>query len=522
MDRNTFLAQADVRGFIDWLQVTLPQLEVHLHFLPSKFVKGGLNQQVVGIEQVHALYRWGSAWQDYQTGQWVSSSDWASTQSSLGLLRSRLTQALASGCDDTAYRACCAVLQWGGVRGAIPFLGLLRQQRKLVHYLNGCRPLFALDAGQQLADLHALSILRFDAGLTKIHSLIDSTGSPIYDSRVGAAIAMLYALYRQGRQTPAQLRFPTGGARGNQVRDPGALGFQKAPQFFTKAVPGYAWARSQVELGWIIQATLMGAPALFSGSLQARCHSFEAALFMVGYDLRCLLPGAFEGGVASPLTAVPAEATFAGKIRSTWVPTSVNFPQVLLDYLHCSQSAGHSVSLADFRQWQVAVKGRTANTAQAYSAPLRPREFDLVSFSLDDLKCIAEGGAKGLEVLSGGIAQFVAGDEYEQVYLTNVYLSGRVTELARQHSVSAIELIIRAGFAGNANTASLILRTGRALGRHFGLLDDDQPSALFATYFGEALIDLDAQLTEVLKDLVTAAVDDETDDLEYSPECAVS
>ena len=520
MDRNTFLAQADVRGFIDWLQVSLPQLEVHLHFLPSKFVKGGLNQRVVGIEQVHALYRWGSAWQDYQTGQWVTSSDWASTKGSLGLLRSRLSAALASGCDDTAYQACCAVLQWGGVRGALAFLGLLRQQRKLVHYLNACRPLFELDAGQQLADLDARSILRFDAGLTKIHSLIDTTGSPIYDSRVGAAIAMLYALYRQGRQTPAKLRFPRGGARGNQVRDPGALGLQKAPQFFTKAVPGYAWARSQVELGWIIQATLAGAPTLFSGSLQERCHSFEAALFMIGYDLRCLLPGAPQVASASAEAPVLTEQAAAGKARSTWVPTSVNFPQVLIDYLHCSQSAGQSVSLADFRQWQVAVKGRTANTAQAYCAPLRPRELDLVSFSIEALECIAEGGAKGLEVLSGGVAQFVAGDEYEQVYLTNVYLSGRVAEMARMHAVSATELLTRAGFAGNANTAGLILRTGRALGRHFGLFNDDQPSPLFTAFFGEALMDLDAQLTQALKHLEAGAVDAEGDDLEYSPEFA--
>lgn len=495
MDRNTFLAQPDVRGFIEWLQVNLPTLDVHLRFKPSHQVKGGLNQRVVGIEQVLALYRWGSAWQDAQTGQWVTSMDWASTTASLQLLRSRLAAALASGCDDAAYNACCAVLKWGGVRGAIPFLGALRQQQQLVSYLKACIPLFDLGAGQTLSALNAGSIQRFDAGLTKIHSLIDTTGSPIYDSRVGAAIAMLYALYRQGKTTPAQLRFPSGGARGDQVRDPGALGFAKAPQFFTKAVPGYAWARSQVELGWIIQATLTGAGQLFEGSLQARSHSFEAALFMLGYDLRCLLPEAAYAPASS-------EGAGGGSTRSTWVPTSVTFPQVFIDYLHCSQAAGHSVSLKDFRQWQVEVKGRTANTAQAYCAPLQTREFDLVSFNLEQLACIAQGGAPGLEVLSGGVAQFIAGDEYEQVYLTNVYLSGKVAELALEHSVSPAELLVRSGLAGNPDTAKpetakLILRTGRALGEHLGLLENQRPTDLFKAFFGEALTDLDNQLMAV-------------------------
>ena len=510
------------------LQVTLPQLEVHLRFSRSKFVKGGLNQQVVGIEQVHAAYVWGSAWQDYENGQWIASSDWASTKASLNLLRRRLTAALAAGCDDTAYHACCAVLQWGGVRGAIPFLGQLRQQKKLVHYLNSCLPLFDLQADQKLSDLDANSILRFDAGLTKIHSLLDTSGSPIYDSRVGAAIAMLYALYRQGRQTRAQLSFPSGSARGAQIRDPGALGFQKSPQFFTKAVPGYAWARSQVELGWIIQATLAGAPSLFSGSLQERIHSFEAALFMIGYDLRCLVATSVQPAQASSTqvitrtTPTVRAARAVGKLRTTWVPTSVNFPQIFSDFLQCSQAAGRSVGLSQFKAWQIQVKGRTANTAQAYCAPLRAREFDLVSFSIEEIERIAQGGAYGLKVLSGGSAQFIAGDEYEQVYLTNVYLSGRTAELARQHAVSPVELLIRAGFAGNTNTANLIVRMGRALGRHFDLMDDALPSALFESFFGQALTDLDDQLMQVLQIIKTggAGVAEEDDDLDYSPEFA--
>jgi hypothetical protein len=111
-----------------------------------------------------------------------------------------------------------------------------------------CQPLFANSASQSLALINSKSIPRFDAGLTKIHALADSSGSPIYDSRVGAAIAMLYALYRKTATVPSVLAFPSGSARGNQIRNPGKFGYANAPQFFT-GITSDEWARYQVMLG---------------------------------------------------------------------------------------------------------------------------------------------------------------------------------------------------------------------------------------------------------------------------------
>lgn len=521
MDRNTFLGQSDVRGFIDWLCIALPNLDVHLRFRPSQFVKGGLNKKVVGIHNVHALYCWGSGWKDYQTGKWMASADWPSTKASLDLLRHRLATALASQCDATTYDACRAVLQWGGVRGAVPFLGQLRQQGKLVHYLESCRPLFSLTTGQKLSQLNSSSILRFDAGLTKIHSLIDTTGSPIYDSRVGAAIAMLYALYRARAKVPAQLSFPTGAARGAQIRDPGGLGYSRAPQFFSSSVSAHGWARSQLELGWIIQETLIQAPTLFSGGLPERCHAFEAALFMIGYDLRCLMVAPVLPSIATsvPSADLPHAKHAGGGLRTSWVPTSVPFPQILLDYYECSKSLGHAAEMTEFIQWQIQVKSRKPSTARAYCAPLRSNEFDLASFSLADLDLIACGGAKGLKVLSAGATEFVSGDEWEQVYLASIYLCGRASETASKHSVSPADLLMRAGFAGKASTAKLIMRIGEALGQHFDLLVDARPTAQFEAFFGKTLSDLDDDLYGALSVWKTVlSVVDEVDDLEPSAE----
>jgi hypothetical protein len=127
------------------------------------------------------------------------------------------------------------------------------------------------------------------------------------------------------------------------------------------------------------------------------------------------------------------------------------------------------------------------------------RHFDPASliWSVSALKSFSESltvGAQGLVTLSGGSEQFIAGDEYEQVYLTSVYLCARVIEMAREYSVQPVQLLICAGFAGNTTTANLIIRTGRALGVHFDLLDDVQPTVLFKVFFGQALIELDQHL----------------------------
>ncbi|MGE6660935.1 hypothetical protein ACQKEK_09365 [Pseudomonas sp. NPDC077408] len=490
MDKRQFLAQADVENFIVWLIDNLPRLPVKLSFSPSRFVVGGLQKHVNGIEAVHRLYRWKSSWYDEQTSQRIVSANLASTERSLQLLSDRLLAALASGCEHTTYRACLAVLEWGGVRGAIPFLNGLRHQGQLVEYLNRCKRLFDLDGTQSLSDLNKNSILRFDAGLTKIHALIDGTGSPIYDSRVGAAIAMLYSLYRESATVDAVMSFPTGAARGTQIRDPGRLGYKSAPQFFTPSVPAERWAKSQLELGWILQDTVRRS-SLFSGSSVDRCRAFEAALFMIGYDLQCLVPASVPSIPASPPERVKSASAPRG---GTWVPTSVPFSQVLREYAETSQRRGQAMTLREFRQWQHEEKGRTTSTAMAYCAPLKVTEFDLENYELTELELIANGGPLGLQALLAGQPGFVAGDEREQVYMVDAFLCCRSAQVAAVYGVAPDDLLVTAGFAGRESSARLIRRVGRDVGQHFGLLEGEEPSLLFQKFYGEALSDLDAQL----------------------------
>ncbi|MEZ0196591.1 hypothetical protein Q1Z72_07045 [Pseudomonas qingdaonensis] len=492
MKREQFLAQSEVESFIAWLATNLPTLTFKLRFKASKFVPGGLTADVQGFEQILEQYRWKASWQDTHQNS-VDSQTWAETQRSLGQLREWLTSAVNRGYEQQALQACLQILRWGGVRGAIPFLHRLAEKGELLSYLREMAGLMSLDGDNDLNDLDAISVERFDAGLTKIHALLDPSGSPIYDSRVGAATGMLYSLFRQqwtGSGKPL-LAFPSGAARGNQIRNPGAfLNGLAAPQF--SAIDYAEWARWQVRLGWIIRA-LLERTGWFAeqGALPARCHAFEASLFMLGYDLRC-----FDVTLATdPKAAVPASDPQKSERESTgWVPTGHPFSQVLKDYL----TFRHSCSLdnkASFIAWLLANPRNenplTRATAQGYCFAFSIDEFDLFGRSLEELERIVVGGKDGLcaALVSETLEPFTLGDERASVCLVDVLITGNAylratTEKAR------IGYLLSAGYAGTENSAKTLMALGRNVGKHFGLLDAEHlPTTLFEQFFGGCSLD---------------------------------
>ena len=488
MRREQFLAQPEIESFIAWLATNLPRLTFKLRFKSSPLVPGGLTADVQGIEQVLGHYRWKASWQDSHQRP-VDSQTWAETQRSLGQLRQWLTSAVKRGDEQQALQACLQILRWGGVRGAIAFLHRLAARGELSRYLQKMAGLMSLDGDHDLDDLDASSVERFDAGLTKIHALFDSSGSPIYDSRVGAAIGMLYSLFRQqwtGGGKPL-LAFPSGAARGNQIRNPGAfLNGLATPQF--SSISYEAWARWQVRLGWIIRA-LLERTGWFTeqGALPARCHAFEASLFVLGYDLRCF--GCTPKAVVPDLSERERERDSMG-----WVPTGNPFSQVINDYLLFRHQGGKG-DKASFVDW-LSTRARTERpvsraTAQDYCFAFSMQEFDLFDRSLDELERIVAGGEDGLRaaLASEVLEPFVLGDERVSVCLVDVLITGRAYQ--RETTGDArVESILSAGYAGTKNSANTLMALGRNVGKHFGLLDAKHlPTPLFERFFGECSLE---------------------------------
>jgi hypothetical protein len=488
MERSVFLAQPDIAGFIEWLRFRLPTLPLHLRVLKSPYVPNGLDVYVTGLPAVLEHYHWKAGWTSAD-GTPVKSSDWKTTRTSLRRLSEWIRQALDEDDEDAALKACLAIMRWGGVRGANPFLHRLHEQRRLVAYFKRLAPLMALDqtAAGQLAQLDNTSVERFDAGLTKIHALIDGSGSPILDSRVGAAAAMLYALYRRDANPAVRsvLHVPSGSARGKQIRDPRLLAveYMHAPRFYTREVPPHEWARSQLRLGWILRAVLDDTDWFMedgqSSDMAARCHAFEACLFMAGYDLRC-----FDGiqSDATPLRFDMEEELELTESSTTWVPTGHPFAKVIAMYAAFRRSVGEEGSdAASFQKYLMEKHGHTANTAKGYCFPLGPNEFDLYDIPLSNLDALLTGGEPGLYAALSSSDPYVFSEEREQVCLMDVFITGMTAELTPAQRVATL---LEKGYAGTPNAANVLLAVGRGVGSHFGLLDKNgKPTKFFNRFF---------------------------------------
>lgn len=517
MNKRQFLQTEDVSNFAGWLIERLPKLPIRLDFSASRFVPRGLRADVTGIEQVLPRYVWNTSWSD--DGKPVQSGDWDSTRTSLQRLRRKLLDAYGARDEAAMLDACLAVLEWGGVSGARAFLRRKAEQGQLVAYLGRVRAALALDADGDLDALDDTVIERFDAGLTKIHALLDTTGLPIYDSRVGAAISMLYALYRT--ETDAQkavagglpspgLRFPSGGARGAQVRNPNGLDkrYPSAPQFYTTQVSDVSWAQNQVRLGWLLEEVLRRTDWFTTdgADLPGRCHAFEAALFMVGYDLRCVSDGA---GTPSrtpgdfPSRLVPPADDATGDAATNWVPASHGFETLFGRYVAYREQLGaegvcdDDAAGAGFAAWLHRHHGPyTKDTLRAYCYPFQQSEFELFGRSLDEVRALRQAIESGdAESVLRFLSDFdVQSDERRNVCLIDAWCVGYLADKGLDRSAS-LAALIGAGFAGTDNAAATLFAVGSNVGRCLALLDGQKlPTALFRRYFGAGPTDLSGRL----------------------------
>lgn len=488
MNKNQFLQDRDVSVFMDWLSKTLPDITFNLKFAPSRYVPGGLIAQECNFNELLQFYRWQARWTQRDASV-VESGDWKSTKDSIAKLKEWLYNTLSENNNTEFLQASSAVLEWGGVLMSRSFLEQKARGGVLVQYMISVRDLLSVGGNKDLNNLTALSIEKFNSGLTKIHAFLDDYGSPIYDSRVGAAIAMFYALYRieTGSAATPLLTFPVGLARGNQARDPAMiLNTNAAPKFYTAAVAPYRWAQAQLKLGWIIESLLQRDQDLFKeeGSLASRCHAFEAGMFVIGYDLRCFV---------EPIDAIHHHGAIINEVVDAqnhghgWVPTGHPFQHVIAYfYEFLNDGAVHLNVSHAFSEWLVSTgRCNNNNTANAYLFPLKEAEFDLLARDVNTLRIIDQGGRDGLESALGHQAKFSIAEDREHVCLVDAWLTGQA--YAQFHNLLDRQdyLINTVHAAGTANAANTLMSVGRGVGLHFDLLNTNtfQPTDYYEEFF---------------------------------------
>jgi hypothetical protein len=301
MNREQYLESIAVREFIVWFSERCETIEVSLKIRKSAFVSAEIDKNVVGLPAVVNFYSWKSKWSF--SGQEVTSDDWRTTMLSLAELRKQLIDIIfVQKNRNLAYEALRAVFQWGGGSrnlnvGAQKFLETVPD---ICDYIQMYSEILRLDSATIDPDSAGAPAQRFppmmNAMLTKVHSLVSPDGLPIYDSRVGGAIASLVAVYcAEQRQinaslegVPRLLQFPM--TERNPRRSVPEVLAEYSSFFINResdkrARSAAQWTSAKIRLGWIMQMILDLRPSLFSSHpKEFRMRAFEAALFMIGYD----------------------------------------------------------------------------------------------------------------------------------------------------------------------------------------------------------------------------------------------
>ncbi len=491
MFKREYLQQPEVAGFVDWLAVDCNTRPFALNILRSPYVETAVNADVTGVEGLLENYHWKSSWDHPVSGAKIRSADWNSTQTIIGQLADGARNAMHAQNEDQCLQWCLCILKWGGVRGAIPFLRSLHSTQQLATYLNSIQPLLRLDTDSDDAAITSTNIKRFDAGLTKIHAFIDTTGSPIYDSRVGAAISMFAAIYTEDvnpDHVTDLLVFPAGDARGNQYRNPADSGYRPAPKFYTTAVSRDHWARSQLRLGWILQAVIQRNNSLFDqfDTPVEKIQALQGALFMAGYDLRCF--NTHDRAGAAPSRVIPPPDPRPALVFEPFgkvVPTGFTMRKVadlLNDYQSANADNPQPLTRQRFIEWQTQRAGiGNPKTAAANCFPLMDSEFAIYDRTAEEIVLFCNGGYNSLLNLTGYITP--SWDEREYVCLIDVFLAGRLQELFNNPRART-QILTDQGFAGTLASANTLLNVGRSVGRHFELINpDNTPTVQFQEYF---------------------------------------
>ncbi len=233
----------------------------------------------------------GSLFEAFEHYEW-NKKDYQETLRELQPLTQALRQSVANNDEGTCQAACRQILTWGGVGEQKPTnliaLGTLSR-------LHGSLPAYFEKVRAQVddAEFSTDSVwegIKMNAGFTKLYALLFDNFI-IYDSRVGAALGLLVRQWCEQKavpEVPKELRFSFGYAQGKE-----AVRHSRNPSCglltFTALTPGKRHTIHNVWANWllthVLEQTTETSPFRQLPAAE-RLRAVEAALFMVGYDVR--------------------------------------------------------------------------------------------------------------------------------------------------------------------------------------------------------------------------------------------
>jgi len=282
MTKEEFLKKKEVLGLIDFiiLRINKKGLFNHSYFLKKPtYLIWNCNSVYNSFEK----YSWPFKCVIPSTNEVIMGNSYDENEKVLLQLQKDLLFALKTENKEQFEDNCLAILQWGGV---LPNnKQRILSTKNILNYFNTNiqklqNPL--LDTADDLSSIH------MNSGYTKIYSLLIDNFI-IYDGRVGAAIGLLVREYLEQEKLaiiPRTLDFAYGNPKlSNSNKKDISKRNPSNSQYVFKALSNNSkrHLENNIRANWLLEKIAMESKF---NKLKNPLRALEAALFMIGYDIR--------------------------------------------------------------------------------------------------------------------------------------------------------------------------------------------------------------------------------------------
>ncbi len=285
MNKNEYVSSKSVQDFIEWIEPRLDQTDSFKHSYKLLKNPKGKTWECNSLYSAFENYDWVFNYKHHINNQKKAGRTFAQSDKLLKNLSSELRKSIQNNDNESCRSYCLETLQWGGVfnHNSTRILNLeeeLVQNLELV--VEKLNPEY-VNTGND----HGEIIM--NAGFTKIYSLLIDDFI-IYDGRVGAALGILVRKFCEQTgllKIPKELFFAFGnsktGMKGIQNRrNPSTRDheFPRLDNSFKKHTD------NNIRANWLLKEIMDKTQSKFNTvQKEDQLRAFEAALFMIGYDI---------------------------------------------------------------------------------------------------------------------------------------------------------------------------------------------------------------------------------------------
>ncbi len=285
MNKTEFLNSSSIQDFVEWISLELDAPGSFEHKYVMRRPKGRVwicNSIFSAFEN----YNWPFTCRHPLSNSPIKGNTFEESKTLLDELAEGLHDSIYQDNIELCQKYCFAVLEWGGV---------LPKNRNKVLNIGSNISMYLRNTGNRLnpdtfdtEDYNEDIIM--NAGFTKIYSLLIDN-FVIYDGRVGAALGLLVRKFCDEKgllNIPAELLFAYGNARGKYDATVQNRRNPSNKKYRFPVLGNVYWKHTDNNLraNWLLKEIIDKTDSGFKGlnpSFQLR--AFEAALFMIGYDV---------------------------------------------------------------------------------------------------------------------------------------------------------------------------------------------------------------------------------------------